>query len=89
MFLQKMHYEHFQEAGVIYSTFNLKYNHKIISIRRHYNLLYIEATLFIQCVLGQGRFSSTQFALYSKGKVTSKMKYDVPTDITGGNIREI
>lgn len=53
-----MHYEHFQEAGVIYSTFNLKYSHKIISIRRHYNLLYREATLFIQCVLvGQGRFS--------------------------------
>ena len=33
-----MHYGHFQEAGVIYSTFNLKYKHKIISIRRHYNL---------------------------------------------------
>lgn len=37
-------------------------------------------------LLGQGRFSSTQFALRVRVKVT---KYDVATDNTGGNIREI
>lgn len=57
---QKMHYGHFQEAGVIYSTFNLKYKHEIISIRRHYNIKK-KATICTMLV-GQGRFGSTQFA---------------------------
>lgn len=66
-----MHYDHFQEVGVIYSTF--KYNHKIISIRRHYNLLYREATIYTMLV-GQGRFSSTQLALI---RVQTKLTCEV------------
>lgn len=84
---QKMHYEHFQEAGVIYSTFNLKYNHKMSSIRRHDHLLYREATLFIQCLLGHGRSSSAQFALLIR--VNEQVNDGVATGITDGNIREI
>lgn len=65
---QKMHYEYFQEAGVFYSTFNLKYNHKIISIRRPYKPFVQRSHFIYTMLLEQGRFSSTQFALRIKGK---------------------
>lgn len=67
-----MHYEHFQEAGVIYSTFNLKYNHKIISIGRHYNLLYRDATLYNVTRTRKIQFNS--ICSYN-GKLTSEVGY--------------
>lgn len=63
-----MHYEHFQEAGVICSTFNLKYNHKIIPIRRHYNLLYREATLIYTMFTRTRKIQLNSIGSY-KGKV--------------------
>lgn len=51
-------------------NFNLKYNHKIISIRRHYNLLYREATIYTM-LLGQGRFIQLNLLLQGlKTKLT-------------------
>lgn len=66
---QKMHYEHFQEAGVIYSTFNLP---NTITNYIHQEALqpFVQRSHFIYTMLlEQGRFSSTQFALIIRVKV--------------------
>ena len=65
-----MHYEHFQEAGVIYSTFNLKYNHKII-IHQEALQPFVQRSHFYLYSVTKNKEDSVQLnlLLYNKGKL--------------------